>query len=297
MNYKVTKRTGDVIPLDVLKIKKMTQLACRDLQGVNAEELEVDSQLQFVDGIKTKDIQDTLIKTAADKIDIDVPNWTFVASRLSLFDLYHEYGRALNLKKGEPYCHLEKHINNAVKENKFMPGLGDLYDLNDLNDYLKPERDYQFNYLGFKTIYDRYLIRDSESNVIELPQFLFMGVAMFLASNEEPDARQHWAKQYYDIMSKFEVMAATPTLSNARTLHSQCSSCYINSASDNIEGIFDTYKEMALLSKFGGGIGSDWNLIRMMGSDIREVKDASGGVVPALKIVNDIGIYVDQLGK
>ena len=121
-----------------------------------------------------------------------------------------------------------------------------------------------------------------------------MAVAMFLAQNEFDC--QSWAKRFYDILSKFEVMAATPTLSNARTPRHQLSSCYIGSTPDNIEGIFDGYKEMALLSKFGGGIGWDWTQVRGMGSYIDGHKHAAGGIIPFLKIANDVAIAVDQLG-
>ncbi|HHH19428.1 MAG TPA: ribonucleoside-diphosphate reductase subunit alpha, partial [Campylobacterales bacterium] len=154
--------------------------------------------------------------------------------------------------------------------------------------------DLQFTYLGIRTLYDRYLIKDGQGVPMELPQQLFMAVAMFLAQNEFDC--QTWAKKFYDILSKFEVMAATPTLSNARTPRHQLSSCYIGSTPDNIEGIFDGYKEMALLSKFGGGIGWDWSQVRGMGSYIDGHKHAAGGIVPFLKIANDVAIAVDQLG-
>jgi ribonucleoside-diphosphate reductase alpha chain len=123
---------------------------------------------------------------------------------------------------------------------------------------------------------------------------MFMAIAMFLAQREEN--RQEWAIKFYNMISKFEVMLATPTLSNARTPRHQLSSCYIGSTPDNIEGIFDSYKEMALLSKFGGGIGWDWNQVRGMGGQIDGHKNAAGGIVPFLKITNDIAVAVDQLG-
>jgi len=123
---------------------------------------------------------------------------------------------------------------------------------------------------------------------------MFMAISMFLAQNEED--RHGWAIKFYDMISKFEVMLATPTLSNARTTRHQLSSCYIGSSPDNIEGIFDSYKEMAMLSKFGGGIGWDWTQVRSMGSSIDGHKNAAGGTVPFLKITNDIAIAVDQLG-
>lgn len=284
----VTKRNGRQEPLDIAKIQKYTQAAVKGLSNVSQSELEVDAHIQFRDGISTEEIQKTLIKTAVDKIDIDRPNWTFVASRLFLYNLYH------NVSGFTGYTTMAEYFEKGEKEGRIIVGLKDRYDLANLDNYLVPDRDLQFNYLGIKTLYDRYLIKDGNGTPIELPQQMFMGIAMFLAQNEEDC--QGWAKKFYDLLSKFEVMAATPTLSNARTIRHQLSSCYIGSSPDNIEGIFDSYKEMALLSKFGGGIGWDWNQVRGMGSSINGHKNAAGGTVPFLKITNDIAIAVDQLG-
>lgn len=285
---RVVKRSGRVETLDVTKIQKYTAEAVEGLTGVSQSELEVDAKLQFRDMINSEDIQHTLIKTAVDKIDIDRPNWTFVAARLFLYDIYHKATGFTG------YNHLHDYLERGEQEGRIVLGLKDKYDLDDLNDYIKPERDLQFNYLGLRTLYDRYLLKDKQGKPIELPQQLFMSVAMFLAQNEFDS--QSWAKKFYDILSKFEVMVATPTLSNARTPRHQLSSCYIGSTPDNIEGIFDGFKEMALLSKFGGGIGWDWSLVRGMGSFIDGHKHAAGGIVPFLKIANDVAIAVDQLG-
>lgn len=284
----VIKRNGRTEPLDISKIQKYTSAAIEGLDNVSQSELEVDAQIQFRDGITSKEIQQTLIKTAVDKIDIDAPNWTFVASRLFMFNLYHQ----VNGFTG--YDSLEKYFKRGEKEGRLLQGLGDLYDLERLNKHIKPERDMLFNYLGVKTLYDRYLIKDRNSNPIELPQHMFMAIAMFLAQREED--KHEWAIKFYNMISQFEVMLATPTLSNARTTRHQLSSCYIGSTPDNIEGIFDSYAEMAMLSKFGGGIGWDWTGIRSMGSYIDGHKNAAGGTVPFLKITNDIAIAVDQLG-
>ena len=284
----VIKRNGRTEPLDISKIQKYTSAAVKGLDNVSQSELEVDAHLHFRDGITSKEIQETLIKTAVDKIDIDAPNWTFVASRLFLFNLYHE----VNGFTG--YCSLEKYFEKGEKAGRILLGLKEMYDLEALEKHLVPERDLQFNYLGIKTLYDRYLIKDNNAKPIELPQHMFMAIAMFLAQREEN--RQEWAIKFYNMISKFEVMLATPTLSNARTTRHQLSSCYIGSTPDNIEGIFDAYQEMAMLSKFGGGIGWDWTGIRSMGSSIDGHKNAAGGSVPFLKITNDIAIAVDQLG-
>jgi len=294
MSIMITKRNGRKEILDITKIQKNTIAATQGLKGVSQSELEIDAQIKFIDGMSSSDIQDALVKTAVEKIDIDVPDWTFVASRLFLYDLYHRAGKATHGIKGSAYCHLKDYIANGQKEGRIIPELENGYDLDDLNNAIDQSRDLLFNYLGIKTLYDRYLLKNSKNEPIELPQQMFMGIAMFLAQNEED--KQTKAKEFYNVISKFEVMLATPTLSNARTNRHQLSSCYIGSSPDNIEGIFDGYKEMGLLSKFGGGIGWDWNSIRALGGVIDNHKSAAGGVVPFLKITNDIALAVDQLG-
>ncbi|BFU77934.1 ribonucleoside-diphosphate reductase subunit alpha [Arcobacter sp. 15-2] len=294
MGIMIQKRNGRQEVLDITKIQKHTISATENLPGVSQSELEIDAQIKFIDGMSSSDIQDALVKTAVEKIDIDVPNWTFVAARLFLFDLYHKVGKATHGIKGNAYCHLTEYIKYGQEAGRIIPGLEEGYDLDDLSQYLDPTRDYLFNYLGMKTLYDRYLLKNNDKQPIELPQQMFMGIAMFLAQNETD--KQAKAKEFYDVISRFEVMLATPTLSNARTNRHQLSSCYIGSSPDNIEGIFDGYKEMALLSKFGGGIGWDWNSIRSLGGVIDGHKSAAGGTVPFLKITNDIALAVDQLG-
>ncbi len=284
----VTKRSGRIEPLDITKIQKYTNEAVEGLENVSQSELELDAKIQFRDKITTEEIQLTLVKTAVDKIDVDRPDWTFVAARLFLYDLYHKVSHFTG------YTTLREYFERGEKEGRIVLGLKEKYDLEDLDAYIKPERDLQFTYLGVRTLYDRYLLKGRDGKPIELPQHMFMAIAMFLAQNEFNP--QDWAKKFYDLISKFEVMLATPTLSNARTPRHQLSSCYIGSTPDNIEGIFDSYKEMALLSKFGGGIGWDWSTVRGLGSSIDGHKNAAGGIVPFLKIANDVAIAVDQLG-
>lgn len=285
---KVVKRNGRTEELDISKIRKYTSESIEGLDNVSLSELELDAKIQFRDMISTEEIQQTLIKTAVEKIDVDQPNWTFVAARLFLYDLYHK------VTTFNGYNSLREYFERGEKEGKILLGLKEKYDLDDLQDYIKPQRDLQFTYLGIKTLYDRYLLKDNEARPIELPQQMFMAIAMFLAQNELDC--QTWAKKFYDLLSKFEVMCATPTLSNARTPRHQLSSCYVGSTPDNIEGIFDSFKEMALLSKFGGGIGWDWSKVRAIGGSIDGNKNAAGGIIPFLKITNDIAVAVDQLG-
>jgi len=316
----VKNRQGELENLDITKIQKYTSRAVIGLKNVSQSELEAEANLIFVNGMTTREIQDTLINTAVNKIDIDRPDWTFVATRLFLYNLYHEVGITLDSDKGTPYCSLEKYMTYGENEGKILLGLKEKYDLSSLDEEINPERDFLFNYLGIRTLFDRYLLRNQEGQTFELPQQLFMGVAMFVAQDEtnplsmddesrkeyssldldsdtqKKFVRGYWAKKFYNMLSSFEVMAATPTLSNARTPRHQLSSCYIGSTPDNIEGIFDTYREQALLSKFGGGIGWDWMQVRGQGSYIDKTKGAAGGIIPFLKIDNDVALAVDQLG-
>ena len=340
----VIKRNKEKRPLNIKKIQEKTERMTEGLKGVSQSELEVDSKLQFFNGITTEQIQETLVKTAVDKIDIDRPNWTFVAARGFLEDLYHKVGKTLNTKKGSSYSHIETYLNYGINKKRIVPELKEKFNLELINKHIVSERDYLFTYLGVKTLYDRYLLKNEEGEVFELPQYLFMAVSMFLFQNEETpesleyitkennvisnlykkaleagfitleiptteelkakyqgeelkkEVRSIWAITIYDLVSQHIIMFATPTLSNARTFRNQLSSCYVNSVPDNIEGIFDNYKENALLSKFGGGIGSDWNSVRGMMGQIDGHKGAAGGIIPFLKIENDVAVAVDQIG-
>ena len=239
MNVNIRKRSGNLEPLDITKIRKMTTEAIENLSGVSLSELELEAQLKFIDGMLSSDIQDALIKTAVEKIDIDVPNWTFVAARLFLYDLYHKVGRVIQGEKGKKYCHLRTYFNHAISINRITPtfvymksekdsnDIIELFDLDELDSYIKPERDLQFNYMGIKAAYDKYLIKDQQGRPVELPQQMFMAIAMFLAHEEETkEQRTNRAKEFYDVISTFEVMLATPTLSGARKNRNQLASCF-----------------------------------------------------------------------
>ena len=159
---------------------------------------------------------------------------------------------------------------------------------------LKAERDLQFDYLGLQTLYDRYFLHVRKTR-IELPQAFFMRVAMGLALDEiDREAR---AIEFYEVLSSFDFMSSTPTLFNAGTLRSQLSSCYLTTVPDDLDGIYESIKENALLSKFAGGLGNDWTRVRALGSHIKGTNGESQGVVPFLKVVNDTAVAVNQGGK
>ncbi|MBW7877639.1 MAG: ribonucleoside-diphosphate reductase subunit alpha, partial [Candidatus Cloacimonetes bacterium] len=291
----VKKRDNSIVPIDVYKIKKVVAFAC---DGYNCDplELEMDAQVQFRDGISTEEIQRMVIQTAVEKCTEENPDWQFVAGKLFLYDMY----RKVCLHRGsdrEPYTNFYGFIVEATEKGLYSKRILEVYsksEIEELAGYIDKKRDFLFNYVGIKTLSDRYLIRDGSGNLLELPQESFMGIAMFLATIEKD--RLFWAKKFYDVLSNFEVVPATPTLSNARKPLHQLSSCFIGTVDDSLDSIFDYVNTFAQLSKYGGGVGGDLSQIRAQGSEIRGFKNVAGGVIPWVRILNDTAVAVDQLG-
>lgn len=295
MSIRVTKRDGSIVPIDVYKIKKVVAFGCG---GTDCDplELEMDAHVQFRDGITTEEIQKMVIQTAVEKITHENPEWQFVASKLYLYDVFKKVCLNRKLDK-KPYTGFYDFIKMATSEGWYSPVILDTYtkdEIEALGSYIEPTRDYNFTYVGIKTFADRYLIKNGQGKLLEFPQEAFMGIAMFLASKERDKLR--WAREFYDVMSRFEVVPATPTLSNARKPLSQLSSCFVATVDDSLDSIFDFVNTFAQLSKYGGGVGADMSRIRAQGSEIRGFQNVAGGVVPWIRILNDTAVAVDQLG-
>ncbi len=303
----VLKRSGKKEFLDISKIRIVIDFACKGID-VDPMELELDAQIQFRDGISTKEIQQLLIRTAAEKVSPQTPQWQYVAARLLLYDLYKDVGHLRGYKvkdkingKYKPYnpdsfyrlvkTYAERGIYGEYLLREYTEE-----DFNTLARYIDPDRDLLFNYTGIKVLADRYLVRDEEGNIVELPQEMYMLVAMTLAIPEKKEERLKYAKLFYDLMSKHEVSLATPTLMNARRTHTQLSSCFVLTVDDDLYDIFDNVQKAGQISKFAGGLGIYLGKIRATGAPIRKFKGASSGVLPVVKILNDVMIYVDQLG-
>lgn len=294
----VIKRDGTSQLMDISQIRKQTIPACAGLKNVSSEELELSAEISFKDNIYTDEIQTTLKHTAVSKIDIDKPDWSFVAGRIGLYDLYH------NIKHNYLEQKVSGNVYDLVSIEDVLNKYGDLYnftkedlelfDLDELNKYIKPDNDLMFNHLAVDTLVERYLMRKGEK-VVELPQHLFMLTAMVLGKIEKTDVMT-WTKKFYDIMTDLEFLLATPSLSNARKKGGNCFSCAVGSTEDNIESIFEAYKTQALGSKAGSGWGWDWTRVRANGGVIQDKPGVAGGLVPWLKLENDVAIAVDQLG-
>jgi ribonucleoside-diphosphate reductase alpha chain len=292
----IVKRNGQVEELIFSKLKRVIDFACDAYPECAVIELETALLPHFRNGITTKEIQQTLIQVAVEKTSVEQPNWQFVAAKLLTYDLYKE--AALNRKYGYfgygDFYSLLTYLSEKGLYGKYILEHYSRNEINELSSYIVPERDFLFNYIGLKTLSDRYLIKGYDGAVLELPQELFMGVAMHLAMNETD--KLYWAKQFYDVLSKLEMTVATPTLSNARKPFHQLSSCFIDTVPDNLWGIYNVDQSFAQVSKSGGGMGIYIGKVRSRGSDIRGFKNVAGGVIPWIKNYNNTAVAVDQLG-
>jgi len=287
---------GVRLPLDRGLLLKNCEAACFGLGDRVSAQAIFDSTLKnLYDGVPLADVYQALILAARTLIERE-PAYNQVTARLLLASLGREVlGRPVTLDElaainGE---YLPIFIKQGIAAELLDPRLA-TYDLPRLAAALKPERDLQFGYLGLQTLYDRYFLHH-EGRRIELPQIFFMRVAMGLALNEiDREAR---AIEFYDLISSFDFMCSTPTLFNSGTLHSQLSSCYLTTVADDLEGIYQSIKENALLQKYAGGLGNDWTPVRSLGSRIKGTNGQSQGVIPFLKVVNDTAVAVNQGGK
>ncbi|WP_027017148.1 ribonucleoside-diphosphate reductase subunit alpha [Comamonas composti] len=287
---------GQRVPLDQARLLALIEASCRNLNAdIKAAPIVAETLRNLYDGVPLAEVYKAAILSARTLIEKD-PDYTYVTARLLLHTIVREVlGRDVqpaDMQAGYT-DYFPGFIQAGVDNELLNPELLN-YDLPRLAAALKAERDQQFDYLGLQTLYDRYFLHVKKTR-IELPQSFFMRVAMGLALQEED--RNARAIEFYELLSSFDFMSSTPTLFNSGTLRSQLSSCYLTTVPDDLDGIYESIKENALLSKFAGGLGNDWTRVRALGSRIKGTNGESQGVVPFLKVVNDTAVAVNQGGK
>ncbi|WP_439606532.1 ribonucleoside-diphosphate reductase subunit alpha [Hydrogenophaga sp.] len=287
---------GQRVPLNLQRLQGLIADACSGLgKDVKADPIVAETKRNLYDGVPIEEVYKASILAARTLIEKD-PDYTYATARLLLHTIVKEVmGEEVpTAEMGARYAEnfplfIKKGVDNELLDEKLLQ-----FDLARLGAALKPERDLQFDYLGLQTLYDRYFLHVRKTR-IELPQSFFMRVAMGLSLGEiDREAR---AIEFYEVLSSFDFMSSTPTLFNAGTLRSQLSSCYLTTVPDDLDGIYESIKENALLSKFAGGLGNDWTRVRALGSHIKGTNGESQGVVPFLKVVNDTAVAVNQGGK
>ena len=279
---KVVKRNGTIQPLDLDKMHRMVEEACAGLSGVSASQVEMASGIQFYDGISTKEIQEILIKSAADLISLDNPNYQYVAARLLLFSIRKSlYG----LIKEHPsfYEHIQNCIEAGVYDDKILSSYTE-EELNQLGNYINHDRDFLFTYAGLRQVVDKYLVQDrSSGKIYETPQFMYMMIAAIMFSNYPKQSRLSYVKKYYDASSRHKINIPTPIIAGVRTPKRMFASCCLIDVDDTLDSIIASDGAMMKYVAGRSGVGLNIGRLRAINSKIRNGEVVSSGVVPFLK--------------
>jgi len=279
----VKKRNGrGQEPLLLEKMHRMVDEACKDLAGVSASQVEMQSGIQFYDGITTAEIQEILIRSASDLVDLDHPNYQFVAARLLLFSIRKQlYGRRHEFPK------LKDHVSSCVERGVYDPELLNLYsseEFDKLESFIDHDRDYLFTFAGLRQVVDKYLVQDRSSGVLyETPQFMYILIAATIFSKYPKETRLDYVKRYYDAISKHRLNIPTPIMAGVRTPLRQYASCVLVDVDDTLDSIFTSDMAIGKYVAQRAGIGINAGRIRGINAKIRGGEVQHTGIVPFLK--------------
>ena len=279
---KVKKRDGRIEPLDLDKMHLMVEEACKGLAGVSASQVEMKSGIQFYDGITTGEIQEILIRSASDLIDLDHPNYQFVAARLLLFSLRKSlYGKMRELP------HLETHVHTCVSKQVYDSDIYNKYskeEIEKVNSFIDHNRDFLFTYAGLRQVVDKYLVQDrSSGGVYETPQFMYIMIALTIFRDYPKETRLSYVKRYYDAISKHRINIPTPIMAGVRTPLRQFASCVLVDVDDTLDSIFSSDMAIGRYVAQRAGIGINAGRIRGINAKIRGGEVQHTGVIPFLK--------------
>ena len=286
---------GKPVELESFNLRRQLHAMREGLRGIEPDAVYDAAVRDMFQGARYADFQRALIYAARARIETE-PDYNYFAAQLLLASLRQEvlYQPAGQLNVPADYeTAFPGLLHVGIQSELLDPRLAE-FDLDRLAQALHPERDFLFGYLGLQTLYDRYFLHVDGWH-FELPQTFFMRVAMGLALNEQD--RNARAIEFYDVLSQFDYMASTPTLFNSGTRHAQLSSCYLTTVPDDLDGIFGSIKDNAMLQKYAGGLGNDWTRVRALGAPIKGTNGKSQGTVPFLKVANDTAVAVNQGGK
>ncbi|MED5072587.1 ribonucleoside-diphosphate reductase subunit alpha [Anoxybacillus geothermalis] len=281
---------------------RLVEQAAADFVRLSLEEYEerVWQLLSRKEMVTFEQLYQTAILEGLSYISEEEPDWTFVCARLYLRQLYREAARQRRYDERERYGDFYSLLVALTEQGVYSPFLLERYtkeEVDAIGAFLDPEKDKLFTYIGLRTLADRYLARDYERRLYELPQERFLVIAMTLMANEPQKRRLALVKEAYWALSNLYMTVATPTLANAGKSYGQLSSCFVDTVDDSLQGIYDSNTDIANLSKSGGGIGVYLGKIRSRGSDIKGFKGVSSGVIPWMKQLNNTAVSVDQLGQ
>lgn len=293
---KVIKRDLRESDIDIKEIRAALTRAC---EGTGIDSLEIESHIDaiFHDKITTSEIQLALVDITSRLSSVDRPEFRIIAARLMLMDYYKA---AMHTRgwEDEVYGDYPAFVSLMVKRGLYSPQILDLYtpgELKKAGQMIREDYDFDFDFAGARLLTNRYLIRDGDAPM-ELPQEMFMTISLYLAGREGGD-RLQTAEKFYHAIAGRKLSLATPILINLRKDNANLSSCFITAMDDSLDSIFFNINTVAQISKNGGGVGLNLSRIRAAGSEIKGIPNASGGILPWIKILNDTAVAVNQLGK
>ena len=287
-NIQVIRRDGSEAPLNIAKIRSVVDWACEGKE-VNSIALEAGLTTRLRNGITTREIQDNLINCALEMCSPSEPDWRYVAGRLHIWSLWKD----TLVSRGYQYGDYSRTVLSKVESNQYDRRIltYSADQLLEAGSWLNPDWDTDYDYAGAVLLTSRYLLAD------ELPQEALLTCALLLATVEAPENRMTWARRFYQAIASRKISLATPILANLRIPEGSLTSCFIVSIDDNLESIFAEITNTARISKNGGGVGVNVSRIRATGSWVMGKANASGGVIPWIKLLNDTAIAVNQGGR
>ena len=269
-------------PLNIEKIHDMVEYAVEDIKGVSSSQVEMQSGLQFYDGMSTDEIQQILIKSAADLISLENPNYQYVAARLLLYSL-----RKQVIDKLWDHPHIYEHTKKCIEKGVYDPSILESYEKKDfdrMENWINHNRDYDFTYAGLRQVIDKYLVQDrSSGEVFETPQFMYMMISATLFAKYPKNKRMSYVKKYYDAISQFKINIPTPVMAGVRTPIKQYASCVLVDSDDTLPSIFSSDMAIGRYVAQRAGIGINAGRIRGINSRIRGGEVQHTGVIPFLK--------------
>lgn len=300
-DYKIIKRDKTQVEFNVEKIKKVIEWACEDTR-VNPLVLESQMHINVQDGMNTQQIQDTLISTALSLTQINDDfsdlDWRIVAARLKILDMYKHAKRTRNYENfgyGPYYDFVVKAVELGIYDKTLLEEYSK-EELEEIGKIRDMQYDRAYDYAAVNLLKTRYLMK-LEGDVFELPQDMYLTVALLLAVPEKKEERLKIAKQFYLATASRKISYATPIILNLRRPGGNLASCFITAMDDSLDSIYYTLDQLAQISKNAGGVGVNISRVRAQGSRIKNIKGASGGVLPWIKLINDTAVAVNQLGS
>ena len=280
-NIMIVKRSGEQEQLNIEKIHKVVEHACEGLAGVSSSLIEMNANIQFYNGMSSKEIQEILVRSANDLISLEHPNYQYAAARLL------SYGTNKEVFGGYVSCSLQELIDLNIERGVYDPDILNLYtpeEIEKLDSYINHKRDENFTYAGLRQVVDKYLCQDrSNGQLFETPQFMYMMIAATLFAQYPKETRMHFVRRYYDATSLFRINIPTPVMAGVRTPVRQFASCVLVDSDDTLDSIFASDMSIGRYTAQRAGIGINAGRIRGVNSKIRGGEVAHTGLIPFLK--------------